>query len=253
MSSFIAPPSPPPEAVPIPNRRTDAQPDFDVKTDAYLNWLETFRGWMGAARDWLACFPAWADGVMASANQAATDAQAAAIAAGQAALVAQSALGAQTWSAGASYAAGAIVFGPLNPGIAYRCFADVSGSAIEPENDPAHWAAVGGTSVSLPANPPHEYVHTDFLAEKFKAYEVNTGPAGLTITLPPAKPGDWVYIWDEFWTFGRNPVLLKASPGDTLEGETNNEPFEPYEGLFLDRPYRGFVIYRPGSRGWTIT
>jgi len=261
MSSFIAPPSPPPEAVPIPNRRTDAQPDFDTKTDAYLNWLETFRGWMGAARDWLACFPAWADGVMASANQAATDAQAAAIAAGQAALAAQTSFAGKTWVPGADYAVNDIAFGVTTPGIPYRCYLAIAGSDVPPENDLAHWVAIGVSTLSIPANPPHVYVDKTSpyaqpitALEKFNNYEINTEPGSFTVWLPMyPQPGDWVGLWDEMLSFRRAPLILKAYPNDFLEGVQNNELLgQPCEGIELDLPYRGYIIFRQGSRGWTI-
>src|SRR5258707_11118024 len=49
-------PSAPEESVAIPNRRTDPQDVFDVKTDVYLNWLTGFRNWTAGLVTWLTTF-----------------------------------------------------------------------------------------------------------------------------------------------------------------------------------------------------
>lgn len=43
----------PPQAPPVPSRRNDQQVEFDIKTDAYLGWQETFRAWLASFRDWV--------------------------------------------------------------------------------------------------------------------------------------------------------------------------------------------------------
>lgn len=50
--NFTPPPSAPEESVAIPNRRTDPQDVFDVKTDVYLNWLTGFRNWTAGLVTW---------------------------------------------------------------------------------------------------------------------------------------------------------------------------------------------------------
>ena len=54
--NFTQPPDPPDEGVSIPNRRTDPQDVFDVKTDVYLNWLSGFRSWTAGLAGWLKTF-----------------------------------------------------------------------------------------------------------------------------------------------------------------------------------------------------
>src|SRR5260221_13451096 len=54
--NFTPPPSAPEESVAIPNRRTDPQDVFDVKTDVYLNWLTGFRNWTAGLVTWLTTF-----------------------------------------------------------------------------------------------------------------------------------------------------------------------------------------------------
>lgn len=82
--SFTNPPAAPPAAVPIPSRLTDSQVEFDAKTDAYLNWLDTFRAWLAGLVDWCATFVTELAATQETINSAAT----AAIGAADAALAA---------------------------------------------------------------------------------------------------------------------------------------------------------------------
>lgn len=50
--SFTQPPAPPAENAPIPSRRTDAQEEFDSKTDVYMVWLASFRNWLAQFLGW---------------------------------------------------------------------------------------------------------------------------------------------------------------------------------------------------------
>jgi hypothetical protein len=148
--------------------------------------------------------------------------------------------------------------------VVYRCIAPVAWD-VPPDNDPGHWAAVGtGNVKTAPAywNNPI-YVGEPQAAEqngwyhlnKFNVYNVDTRAAGFGLYLPPGPQfGDWVYICDEFLSFGARPPVFKAGLHEPLEGLVNNDDtYGPDCGLWLDRPYRGLIVFRPGERGWTLT
>ncbi|MCO5354246.1 hypothetical protein [Acidovorax kalamii] len=140
--SFTPPPAAPAADPPIPNRRTDAQEAFDLKTDAYLNWQTTFR-------TWLANFVAWcvtmlgelgiALSTVESNKNAAQSAAAAAEASAQNAAVIA---GATKWAAG-NYAQGVAVWSPISLLTYRRVPAGVTASATDPANDPAGWRLTG--------------------------------------------------------------------------------------------------------------
>jgi hypothetical protein len=142
-----AAPPPPPPAPPIPSRIDDAQPDFDNKTDAYLNWLEAFREWLDGAHDWLADFPDWGDELRRSMLAAQAAAQKAQWAAEQVA-------GAQPWRPGAAYAVDDAVWSGTGGDRLFRCRVAVNGSTTPPEDDPAHWSFTGASTEVDPTSGP---------------------------------------------------------------------------------------------------
>jgi hypothetical protein len=99
------------------------------------------------------------------------------------------------------------------------------------------------------------YVNAQTISDKFKSYNADTRGGSFTIYLPGnPQPGDWVAINDEFLSFRKSPLVLKPGWNDTLEEQTNLEyQGQPYEGVIMDVPYRGYVVYRFSNRGWTIT
>ena len=86
---------------------------------------------------------------VAAKAQASDDARVAAQAAQAAA---ETAAGAKLWVSGASYLAGtpsqapACVYTAADPNLTFRCIANVSGSAVEPKNDPSKWVALRVTT-----------------------------------------------------------------------------------------------------------
>ena len=159
--SFTPPPLAPAESAPIPNRRTDAQEAFDVKTDAYLNWTATFRTWLAGLVTWLTTFldelGVAMQGIEVNKNAALSAAAAAETSAQNAAIVA----GATKWAAG-NYAQGAAVWSPTSLLTYRRATPGVTASATDPANDPAGWK-LSGSQYSLPQQElttpgPHQLV-----------------------------------------------------------------------------------------------
>lgn len=159
--SFTAPPEPPPESVAIPNRRTDPQETFDVKTDAYLNWLTTFSTWCAGLVGWLVTFLSELGtamtGIEANKNAAQSAAAAAETSAQNAAVIA----GATKWVAG-NYAQGAAVWSPTSLLTYRRIPAGVTASVNDPADDPVGWKLTG-SQYSLPQKTlttagPHQLI-----------------------------------------------------------------------------------------------
>lgn len=146
--SFTPPPDVPLAAPDIPNRRTDPQPTFDVKSDAYLSWQATFRTWLVGFRGWLVTFlgelAVAVQGVESNKNAAQTAAAAAATSAQNAAVVS----GADRWVPG-NYNKGDAVWSPESL-LTYRRIPEgPSASAIDPYYDPENWRLTG-SPYSLP-------------------------------------------------------------------------------------------------------
>ena len=146
--SFTQPPGDPAESVPIPNRRTDTQNDFDAKTDVYLNWLSAFRNWLASFRSWAVTFmqevTGAIQGIEGNKNAAQNAAAAAALSAESAAVIA----GATRWAAG-NYTQGAAVWSPISLLTYRRIPAGTTASAVDPANDQAGWR-LSGSQYSLP-------------------------------------------------------------------------------------------------------
>jgi len=146
--SFTNPPAAPTEAPAIPNRRTDAQPDFDVKTDAHLNWLLVFRTWLTAFRAWLAIFigelTLAVQNVEGNKNAALSAAAAAETSAQNAAVIS----GAVRWAPG-NFVKGTAVWSPISL-LTYRRIPEgPSASAVDPSIDRVNWR-LSGSPHSLP-------------------------------------------------------------------------------------------------------
>lgn len=148
MTSFTPPPDAPAASAPIPNRRTDGQNEFDVKTDAYLNWLTNFRTWLAAFVTWLTSFLTELGQAMQTVEGNKNAAQLAASAAESSAQNAAVIAGATKWAAG-NYAQGAAVWSPQSLLTYRRIPAGVTASAIDPASDPAGWK-LSGSQYSLP-------------------------------------------------------------------------------------------------------
>jgi len=140
--SFTLPPAPPADAPAVPNRRTDPQPEFDVKSDAYLNW-------QGVFRTWLVGFGAWASTMLGEITAAITSvesnknaAQTAAAAAETSAQNAAVIAGSTRWVAG-NYTQGDAVWSPISLLTYRRITAGITASATDPANDPAGWRLTG--------------------------------------------------------------------------------------------------------------
>lgn len=158
---FTPLPDPPQESTPIPNRRTDPQNEFDVKTDAYLNWLTTFRAWLAAFIGWLTNFLAELGQAMQTVENNKNAAQLAASAAETSAQNAAVIAGATKWAPG-NYAQGAAVWSPASLLTYRRIPAGVTASAVDPANDPLGWR-LSGSQYSMPQQElatagPHQLV-----------------------------------------------------------------------------------------------
>lgn len=159
--NFTPPPSAPEESVAIPNRRTDPQDVFDVKTDVYLNWLTAFRNWTAGLVSWLATFLAEMVQAMQTVEGNKNAAQAAAAAAATSAQNAAVVAGAQRWAPG-NYAQGDAVWSPISLLTYRRVPAGITASALDPAQDPAGWR-LSGSSMSMPQQElttagPHQLI-----------------------------------------------------------------------------------------------
>ena len=163
--SLTNPPSHPPVAPPVPNRRTDGQAEFDTKADAYLNWMVTFAAWLSTLVGWLAGFVRqlgpYMQGVLtaveAHKKAAQVSAAAAEASARQAALIA----GAKRWQVG-TYAQGDVVWSPLSLLTYRRVPNGTTASGTDPSLDPVGWRLTG-TTYSMPQTVlgsagPHQLV-----------------------------------------------------------------------------------------------
>ena len=160
--SLTNPPSSPPAAPPVPNRRTDAAPEFDSKTDAYLNWMTTFAAWLDGLVTWLGTqLHPYLQGVLTTTDGHKNAAQAAAAAAETSAQTAALIAGAQRWQPG-DYAQGAVVWSPLSLLTYRRVPEGVTASTTDPSLDPSAWR-LSGSPHSMPTQEltgpgPHQLV-----------------------------------------------------------------------------------------------
>lgn len=146
--SFTPPPDAAAAAPAVPNRRTDAQPDFDTKSDAFLNWMVAFLTWLGAFRTWAATFIGELSSALAGVESSKNAAQNAAIAAETSAQTAAALSGAPMWVAG-NYTFGDYVWSPTSLLGYRRKTAGTTASATDPASDPAGWKLVG-SAMSMP-------------------------------------------------------------------------------------------------------
>lgn len=146
--SLTNPPSAPPAAPPVPNRRTDGQAEFDTKADAYLNWMVTFAAWLGGLLDWLGSFGTHLQTMVSSVEGHKNAAQAAAAAAETSAQTAALIAGAQRWQPG-DYAQGAVVWSPLSLLTYRRVPEGVTASTTDPALEPGAWR-LSGSPHSMP-------------------------------------------------------------------------------------------------------
>ena len=160
--SLTNPPSSPPAAPPVPNRRTDAAPEFDIRTDAYLNWMTTFAAWLDGLVTWLGTqLHPYLQGVLTATEGHKNAAQAAAAAASTSAQTAALIAGAHRWQPG-NYAQGAVVWSPLSLLTYRRVPEGVTASGIDPALDPSAWR-LSGSPHSMPTQEltgpgPHQLV-----------------------------------------------------------------------------------------------
>ena len=147
--SLTNPPGSPPAVPPVPNRRTDAAPEFDIRTDAYLNWMTTFAAWLDGLVTWLgAQLHPYLQGVLTTTEGHKNAAQAAAAAASTSAQTAALIAGAQRWQPG-DYAQGAVVWSPLSLLTYRRVPEGVTASTTDPSLDPSAWR-LSGSPHSMP-------------------------------------------------------------------------------------------------------
>lgn len=146
--NFTPPPNAPEESVAIPNRRTDAQDAFDIKTDVYLNWLTGFRNWTAGLVTWMGTFLSEMTQAMLTVESNKNAAQTAASAAESSAQNAAIIAGAPRWAPG-NYAQGDAVWSPLSMLTYRRVLAGITPSAVDPAQDPAGWR-LSGSPFSLP-------------------------------------------------------------------------------------------------------
>ena len=163
--SLTNPPGSPPAVPPVPNRRTDAAPEFDSKTDAYLNWMTTFAAWLGTLIGWLTDFVGqlgpYMQGLLTTAEGHKNAAQAAAAAANTSAQNAALVAGAQRWQPG-DYTQGDVVWSPLSLLTYRRVPEGTTASATDPSLDPGAWR-LSGSPHSMPTQElsgpgPHQLV-----------------------------------------------------------------------------------------------
>lgn len=146
--SFTPPPAGPAAAPDIPNRRTDAQPVFDTKSDTYLNWQSAFRTWLAGFVTWASTILGELTTALASVESNKNAAQVAAASAETSAANAASAAGAGMWVAG-NYTKGDPAWSPTSLLTYRRITVGTTYSGADPANDAAGWRLMG-SPVSMP-------------------------------------------------------------------------------------------------------
>lgn len=147
--SFTPPPDAAAAAPAVPNRRTDAQPDFDTKSDAFLNWMVAFLTWLGAFRAWAATFIAELSSAVAGVESNKNAAQAAVIAAETAAQNAAGISGAPMWAPG-NFQFGDFAWSPTSLLTYRRNVPGVTASAVDPATGPASGWKLSNSAMSMP-------------------------------------------------------------------------------------------------------
>lgn len=230
---FTAPPELPPTAVAIPNRRTDPQDVFDVKTDVYLAWLNTFRTWLAGLVTWFSTNQAELtsalEGVELNKNAAQAAAAAAETSAANAALVG----GATRWAAG-NYAQGVVVWSPVSL-LTYRRVPDgITASAIDPAQDPAGWRLTGS---------PHSMPQQELITPG--PHQLITGMHYLVmhpqcVCLMPTAPATQEQLRITNRSGALTPLLRRN--GSTFSGVADD--------MTLDSRYADRVFTKTVTLGW---
>lgn len=224
--SYTPPPAAPPASPAIPNRATDTQDAFDVKTDAYLNWTSTFRTWLAALVDWLA---AVVPAVEADKNAAQIAAGAAQTSAENAAVIA----GATRWAAG-NYTQGAAVWSPLSLLTYRRRTAGTTSSTVDPANDPTGWKLTGS-----PYSMPQTELATAGPHTLAVGVHYIITHASATCLMPAgAAAQEQLRITNK--SGARTPVLQRN--GSTFDGVADD--------MVLDAINADVIFTMTSSRGW---
>lgn len=237
--SFTPPPADPAVDPSIPNRRTDAQEAFDLKTDVYLNWLTAFRTWLAVFRGWLVIFLGELTQALQGVEGNKNAAQAAAAAAETSAQNAAVISGAVRWVPG-NYVKGTAVWSPISL-LTYRRIPEgPSASAIDPAIDRVNWRLTGS---------PHSLPQKDITT----ALDVDTGLPHLLsvgmhyIILHPlavcSMPADAVaqeLLRVTNRSGATTPKLLRN--GDLFDGDADD--------LELDSLTADKTFTKTATRGW---
>lgn len=231
--NFTPPPSAPEESVAIPNRRTDPQDVFDVKTDVYLNWLTGFRNWTAGLVTWtvthLAEMLQAMQAVEGNKNAAQIAAAAAEASAQNAAIIA----GAQRWAPG-NYQQGATVWSPTSLLTHRRVPAGITASATDPAQDPTGWRLTGSPfsmpQQELTTTGPHTLVVGMHYLVKHPLCECLM-PAG-------AAPQEQLRLSNQS---GANTPILRRNGGKFLGIE---------DDMRLDNRRADKVFTQSATQGW---
>ena len=237
--SFTPPPADPAESAPIPNRRTDAQEAFDLKTDVYLNWLAAFRTWLAGFRGWLVTFLGELTSALQNVEGNKAAAQAAAAAAEVSAQNAAVISGAVRWVA-KNYQKGDPVWSPISL-LTYRRIPEGStASAVDPANDPAGWRLTGS-----PYSMPQKEITTALDAGTGLPHLLSVGVHyiilhALAQCLMPAGAVAQEMVRVTNRSGATTPKLLRN--GDLFDGDADD--------LELDTLTADKVFTKTATRGW---
>ena len=182
-------PIPIPAAPPIPTS-TSPEATFDAQWEAFNRWIaDDLRPGVNAAATAVGDNATAAAEAAQQAGASAGAAQQAAAAAAQAAASAQAAVAdVETWVSGGVYTVNKLVWGTAAPynGTVYRATVAHSGQATPPQDDAAHWVAVGANwSVDPKGDRTHEAVTSTDAAGNITGISFQKS----------GKPGSDTYTW----------------------------------------------------------
>ena len=181
--------TPIPPAPPVPSS-LDPEVTFDAQWEAFNRWIaDDLRPGVNAAATAVGGDATAAAEAAQQAGASAGDAQQAAAAAAQAAASAQAAVAdVETWVSGGVYTVNKLVWGTAPPydGTVYRATAAHSGQSTPPQDDAAHWVAVGANwSVDPKGDRTHEAVTSTDAAGNITGISFQKS----------GKPGSDTYTW----------------------------------------------------------
>ena len=181
--------TPIPPAPPVPSS-LDPEVTFDAQWEAFNRWVaDDLRPGVNAAATAVGGNATAAAEAAQQAGASAGDAQQAAAAAAQAAASAQAAVAdVETWVSGGVYTVNKLVWGTAAPynGTVYRAKVAHSGQATPPQDDAAHWVAVGANwSVDPKGDRTHEAVTSTDAAGNITGISFQKS----------GKPGSDTYTW----------------------------------------------------------